>query len=128
MQSTFATFATHSCESRGVGLGAGFPMKPDGLASDSRAVFHALDTGVQNGDSKGAHMKTPWLARLILGAFLWIFAMATLHVVLDGLGVWQTLPQDLTHGADVLTGGALVLALGAHLVLTFGEAPRPPAA
>jgi len=68
----------------------------------------------------------PFLGRLIFAGFIWIFVVAALYVVLEGLGAWQALPEGLTRGVDVATGGVLVLLLVAHLGLATGRMPSPP--
>jgi hypothetical protein len=69
----------------------------------------------------------PVLAQLAFWSFVWIFVMAVTHVTLDLVGVWSTLPQGLTHGADLLTGAVLFATLLMHLAMIFGQAPKPPA-
>jgi hypothetical protein len=72
-------------------------------------------------------MKTaPILGRLLFAAMCWVGFMAVSYVVLDGLGVWQALPQGLTHAANVLTGLVLVFALVGHLLLATGRIPPAP--
>lgn len=69
--------------------------------------------------------QAPLIGRLIFAGFLWVFFMAVSYVLLDGLGVWQTLPTALTHGADVATGLVLLLALIGHLFLATGPIGKP---
>ncbi|HWX24610.1 MAG TPA: hypothetical protein VN083_06180 [Vicinamibacteria bacterium] len=68
----------------------------------------------------------PLLGRLLFVAVCWVGFMAVSYVILDGLGVWQALPQGLTHAADVLTGLVLVFALVGHLLLATGRIPPAP--
>ena len=68
-------------------------------------------------------MKVPLLARLILWAFLAIFASAAGYVLLDSLGLWQRIPAAASRGVEVLTGLILLAALAGHLVLATGKLP-----
>ncbi len=68
-------------------------------------------------------MKPSPLARMIVAGFIAIFAFAAAYLLLDAFGIWSRLPTRLTHGAEVLTGLILVLALLAHLVLATGKLP-----
>jgi hypothetical protein len=68
-------------------------------------------------------MKAPILARLILGGFISIFALAATYLLLDTFGIWPRLPAGLTHGVAILTGSILLLALLGHLVLATGALP-----
>ena len=63
-------------------------------------------------------MKVPLLARLILWAFLAIFASAAGYVLLDSLGLWQRIPASASRGVEVLTGLILLAALAGHLTRT----------
>jgi hypothetical protein len=68
-------------------------------------------------------MKVPLLARLILWAFLAIFAFAAAFVLLDSLGLWQRIPASASRGMEVLTGLILLGALAGHLILATGKLP-----
>jgi hypothetical protein len=68
-------------------------------------------------------MKVPLLARLLLWAFLAIFALAAAFVLLDSLGLWQRIPASASRGVEVLTGLILLGALAGHLVLATGKLP-----
>jgi hypothetical protein len=68
-------------------------------------------------------MKVPLLARLLLCAFLAIFALAASYVLLDSLGLWQRIPASASRGVEVLTGLILLAALAGHLVLATGKLP-----
>lgn len=68
-------------------------------------------------------MKVPLLARLLLCAFLAIFALAAAYVLLDSLGLWQRIPASASRGVEVLTGLILLAALAGHLVLATGKLP-----
>jgi hypothetical protein len=70
--------------------------------------------------------KAPFLGRAIALAFVWIFVLAAAYVLLDGLDVWNRLPQALTGSIDVATGIILLLALVAHLLLATGPIPPLP--
>jgi hypothetical protein len=66
---------------------------------------------------------TPLLSRLILFGFLWIFLFAAAYLLLDGLGIWSSLPAAITRGVDVATGVILLAALVGHLLLATGGLP-----
>ncbi len=68
-------------------------------------------------------MKTPFLARAILAAFLFLFAFATAYLFLDSVGLWQMLPPGLTHGVEILSGLILFGTLLGHLGLASGQLP-----
>jgi hypothetical protein len=68
-------------------------------------------------------MKASPLARLIVAGFIAIFVFAGAYLLLDAFGIWPRLPAPLTHGAEVLTGLILVLALLGHLALATGALP-----
>ena len=68
-------------------------------------------------------MRPSLLARLIVAGFIAIFIFAATYLLLDAFGIWPRLPARLTHGAEVLTGLILLLALVGHLVLATGGLP-----
>jgi len=68
-------------------------------------------------------MKASLLARLILGGFLSIFALAGAYLLLDSLGVWPRIPASISKGMEVLTGLILVATLAGHLALATGKLP-----
>jgi hypothetical protein len=68
-------------------------------------------------------MKTPFLARLLLLGFLFLFAFAATYLLLDSTGVWTRLPAALTHGLGILSGLILLGELFGHLALATGRLP-----
>lgn len=68
-------------------------------------------------------MRTSLLARLIVAGFIAIFVFAAAYLLLDAFNIWPRIPAPLTHGAEVLTGLILVLALLGHLALATGPLP-----
>jgi hypothetical protein len=68
-------------------------------------------------------MRPAPLARMIVAGFVAIFLFAAAYLLLDAFGVLPRLPARLTHGAEVLTGVILLLALLSHLVLATGRLP-----
>ncbi len=73
---------------------------------------------------KNAH----WLGRALLLGFVWVFLFGFAYLLLDSLGVWQTLPLEVTRTVDLITGAVLAAELVGHLVLTTGRLPNasPP--
>jgi len=65
-----------------------------------------------------------WLARALLLGFVWVFTFGFAYLLLDSLGVWQTLPPVLTRTIDLMTGAVLAAELAGHLVLTTGRLPN----
>ncbi|MGH9441030.1 MAG: hypothetical protein ACRD16_02025 [Thermoanaerobaculia bacterium] len=70
--------------------------------------------------------KVNWLGRGMLLGFVWIFLFAAAYLLLDSLGLWQSLPPSLARGVDLLTGAVLAFELLGHLALTTGRLPEPP--
>jgi hypothetical protein len=70
--------------------------------------------------------RSPFLGRLVLAAFLWVFFLAAAYVLLESLGLWSMLPAALARGVDVVTGLVLALALIVHLVMATGALPEGP--
>ncbi len=68
-------------------------------------------------------MKTPLLARAILSGFLFLFAFASVYVLLDSLGFWERLPSGFAHGLEILSGLILFGTLVGHLGLASGRLP-----
>jgi hypothetical protein len=71
--------------------------------------------------------QAPLLGRVLLAGFVWIFFFAFVYLLLDALGVWQTLPPALTRAADLMTGAILAAELAGHIVLASGRFPDEPA-
>lgn len=68
-------------------------------------------------------MKTPLLARALFAAFVILFLFAGTYLLLDSLGVWETLPPGLTRGVAILSGSILAATLVGHLALATGRLP-----
>lgn len=69
-------------------------------------------------------MKVSALARLLLGGFVAIFALAAVYILLDSLGVWNRIPFSLTRAIEWLTGLILLGTLAGHLLLATGRLPE----
>jgi hypothetical protein len=63
----------------------------------------------------------PLLGRALLLGFVWIFFFAFAYLLLDSLGIWQTLPPALTRAVDLTTGAVLAAELLGHIVLSSGR-------
>jgi len=57
---------------------------------------------------------------------VWIFVFAIAYVLLDGFGLWQELPGNVTQAVDVLTGVVLLFELFGHLGLSAGAGRALP--
>ena len=68
-------------------------------------------------------MRTPFLARLAVLAFIWVGLYGGTYILFDALGMWARLPESFKHVLDLLTGAVLLTALIAHLPLSSGRLP-----